>query len=156
MVLGLSVLAGCGVSGMTSTGGEGTPSPRETATPGPITVTPDKQRYGQSDTIAVTIMNGTSTGIAAPDHQSNCTTVTLDWWSGQSWQPQNPCKLMIATRLIPIMPGATLVQQLHPQGGTSPGWAIGTYRVAFTYYVGTAANFSGSTTTVYSATFTVG
>jgi hypothetical protein len=154
-VLGLSVLAGCGVSGMAGTGGGGTPSPG-TATPGPITVTPDKQQYGHSDTIAVTIVNGTSTAIVAPDHQSNCTVVTLEWWTGQSWQPQNQCKLMIATRLIPIVPGATLVQQLHPQGGTPPGWATGTYRVAFTYYVGTPANFSGSTTTIYSATFTVG
>src|SRR5262249_31116413 len=137
-------------------GGGGAPSPRETATPGPITVTPDKQRYGQSETIAVTIMNGTSTGIAAPDHQSNCTTVTLEWWTCQSWQAQKPCKLIIANRLIPIMPGARLVQQLQPQGGTSPSWAIGTYRVAFTYSVGTPANLSGSTTTIYSATFTVG
>jgi hypothetical protein len=156
LVLGLSVLTGCGVSGMAGTGGGGTPSPNGTATPGPITVTPDKQQYSQSDTIAVTIVNGTSTGIVAADHQSNCTTVSLQWWTSQSWQPQNPCRLMIATRLIPILPGATLAQQLHPQGGTPPGWATGTYRVAFTYYVGTPGNISGSTTTIYSATFTVG
>jgi hypothetical protein len=155
MVLGLSVLAGCGVSGMAGTGGGGTPSPG-TTTPSPITVNPDKQRYARSDSIVVTIVNGSSTAIVAPDHQSNCTVVTLEGRTGQSWQPENPCKLMIATRLIPIVPGATLVQQLHPQGGSPPGWATGTYRVAFTYYVGTPENFSGSTTTIYSATFTVG
>jgi hypothetical protein len=63
---------------------------------------------------------------------------------------------MIATRLIPILPGATLVQQLHPQSGTAPAWATGTYRVAFTYSVGSPANFSASATTIYSASFTVG
>lgn len=116
----------------------------------------DKPQYGQKDTIMVTIVNGLTTPIAAPDHQSNCTTVTLEWWSGANWQPQNPCKLMTATRLIPILAGATMALQLQPQGGTPPGWATGTYRAAFSYYIGTPGTLSGSPTTIYSATFTVG
>jgi hypothetical protein len=154
-MLGLVILAGCGASGSAGTGGGGTPI-AGTATPGPVTVAADKQRYGPKDTIAVTITNGLSTPIAAPDHQSNCTTVTLDWWSGANWQPQNPCKLMTPTRLIPISAGATLAQQLQPQSGTPAAWTTGTYRIAFTYYIGTPGSHSGSSTTIYSATFTVG
>ena len=152
VALGLMILAGCGAAGAN---GGGTPT-AGTATPGPVTVTADKQQYGPKDTIAVTIVNGLSGTIVAADHQSNCTTVTLEWWSGANWQAQNPCKLMTATRLIPISAGATMAQQLQPQGGTPPGWATGTYRVAFAYYVGAPGHLSGSPTTIYSATFTVG
>jgi hypothetical protein len=157
VALGLMILAGCGAAGADDGGTPtpGTPTPG-TPTPGPVTVTADKQQYGPKDTIAVTITNGLSSSIVAPDHQSNCTTVTLEWWSGANWQPQNPCKLMTPTRLIPISAGATMAQHLQPQGGTPPGWPTGTYRVAFTYYVGTLGSHSGSPTTIYSATFTVG
>jgi hypothetical protein len=155
VTLGLMILAGCGATGSAGTGGGGTPA-AGTATPGPVTVTADKQRYGSKDTIAVTITNSSSSTIVAPDHQSNCTTVTLEWWSRANWQPQNPCKLMTPTRLIPIAAGATMAQQLQPQGGTAPGWPTGTYRLAFTYYGGTLGSHSASPTTIYSATFTVG
>lgn len=157
VALGLMILAGCGASGSAGPGGGGTPTTTAgTATPGPVTVTTDKQRYGSKDTIAVTITNGSSSTIVAPDHQSNCTIVTLEWWSGANWQPQNPCRLMTPTRLIPIAAGATMAQQLQPQGGTPPSWPTGAYRLAFTYYVGTVGSHSGSPTTIYSATFTVG
>jgi hypothetical protein len=116
-------------------------------------VATDKSHYGPNETITVTIANGLTTTIITQDHKSNCTTVTLERRTGAAWQPQNPCRLMSATRLIRIGPSSTLQQQLLPPGNTSPGWAVGTYRVAFSYYVGSV---SASGTTILSASFTVG
>jgi hypothetical protein len=97
-------------------------------------------------------MNGLSNGIFAPDHQSNCTTVVLERWSGGTWQPQNPCQLKSPTRLIPFGPGTVTQQHLQPQGGgAAPAWSTGTYRVAFTYM----QNASEQGITVYSTSFAV-
>ena len=117
-------------------------------TPGLVTVTTDKLQYTPADTIIVAIANGLPYDILAADHQSNCTTVTLERQDGTSWQPQNPCRLMIATRLVPIDAGTATTVRLQPQ----PAWAAGTYRIAFTYMQSTGATSS----TVYSTRFTIG
>jgi hypothetical protein len=149
LALGLILLASCGGP---EAPGTGTTGSKATA-PGQVTVAVDKQRYGPSETIVVTITNGLSTGILAADHQSNCTTVVLERLSGGTWQAQNPCPLKSPTRLIPFGAGTATQQQLRPQGqGTAPGWSPGTYRVAFTYML----SASGAGTTVYSSNFTIG
>lgn len=122
---------------------------------GQVTATTDRAHYAPTDTIAVTLTNGLADGILAPDHQTNCTTVTLERQDGAMWQGQNHCRLMIATRLVPFAAGTATTVRLQPQvaavGGTA-AWTAGTYRVAFSYLFSAGA----SGITVYSPNFTIG
>jgi hypothetical protein len=147
LAAGLVLLAGCGLSGPSGSGsGIGSP------TPGQVTLATNQQRYAPSDIVVVTVTNGLATRILAADHQSNCTMVTIERQSDQTWQPQNPCRLMSPTRLIPIESGSAISQQLQPLQATgTAGWAPGTYRIAFTYRL--SAPDEG--TTIFSASFVV-
>lgn len=148
LAAGLVLLAGCGLSS-SSGGGAGTGNP----TPSQVTVTTSQQRYTPSDTVIVTITNGLATRILAADHQSNCTIVRIELQSGQAWQPQNPCKLMSPTRLIPLDPGSATTQQLQPiQQAGATRWTSGTYRIVLAY----RQNPTDADTTIYSASFDVG
>lgn len=151
VLLGLLVwLSGCRGGG--AVGGTGSVVPGASDQ---VKVTTDSLRYRPGDTITVTITNGLASGILAADHQSNCTTVTLERQDGTTWQPQNPCRLMIATRLVAFGAGSMTAVRLQPQTGadTAPaGWAAGTYRVAFSY----AHSAGGTSTTSYSASVTIG
>jgi hypothetical protein len=125
-------------------GGPGTGA----VTPGQVTVTTNNLQYTSADTIVVTVANGLPNGVLAADHQSNCTTVTVERQDGSSWQPQNPCRLMIATRLVPLDASTATTVQLQPQ----PAWAAGTYRIAFTFMRSRGA----ASSTIYSTSFMIG
>jgi hypothetical protein len=128
------------------------------ATPGggttaQVTVVASQPRYGPQDHVTVTVTNGLASAILAADHQSNCTTVTIERQDGQTWQPQNPCLLRSATRLVTLAPGsATPVDLAPPAGSGASGWAPGTYRLAFTYRL----DQSGTDTSITSPPFTIG
>ncbi|GAC1460273.1 MAG: hypothetical protein PVSMB4_19260 [Ktedonobacterales bacterium] len=147
LAAGLVLLAGCGLSGA-SGGGSGTGSP----TPGQVTLATNQQRYAPSEPVVVTVTNGLAVRILAADHQSDCTVVTIERQNDQTWQPQNPCRLMSPTRLIPLDSGSAMTLQLQPPQGTgTAGWTPGTYRIALSY----RHSASDEGTTIYSATFVV-
>jgi hypothetical protein len=147
LVAGFVLLAGCGMSG--STGGS---SGSHSVTSGQVTVATNKQQYGSSETVVVTITNGLPNAILAPDHQSDCTVVTIERLANQTWQPQNMCQLKSATRLVSLPSGSTLTPQVRPPAlNGAVGWLPGTYRVAFEY----RQNASDQGSTVYSASFTI-
>lgn len=147
LVAGFLLLAGCGMSGsIGSSSGSGG------VTSGQVTVATSKQQYGSSETVVVTITNGLANAILAPDHQSDCTVVTIERLANQTWQPQNMCQLKSATRLVSLPSGSTLTPQVRPPAlNGAAGWLPGTYRVAFEYRQ--SASDQGST--IYSATFTI-
>lgn len=147
LAAGLMLLAGCGMSGTTGS----SPAPGG-VTSGQVTVAPSKQQYGSSETVVVTIANGLPAGILAPDHQSDCTVVTIERLTNQAWQPQNMCQLKSPTRLVSLSSGSALAQQVRPPtSGVTPGWSPGTYRIAFAY----RQNPTDQGTTIYSASFTI-
>lgn len=143
---GLILLSGCGVSSV----GAGTPGSGSGANT--VTMTTDKTSYVPGDAIVVTITNGLTTSILVPDHQTNCSIVSLELSVGGSWQRQNPCKLMSATRLIEIRASQVSTQQLTPSSSEgASGWPAGTYRVALEYRL----TPTGDSTSVPAVTITV-
>lgn len=143
-------LAACGHT-TGSVGGVNTTGP----TPG-VAVEVGAANYAVTDTIAVTVRNQLSAGILATDHQTSCTIVQLQIEVGGAWQNQGGCSLGIATRQMPLAAGSSTAVQVAPGAGqiSAKPWPAGTYRVAFTYRVGSLAT-PGVSETVYSATFTV-
>jgi len=112
--------------------------------------------YTTTDVIAVTVRNQLGSDVFAPDHQTSCTVVQLQIMNNGAWQNQGGCSLGMATRLIPIKAGSSMAVTLAPGAGqirTKP-WPAGSYRIVFTYHVGSAAPTSAGET-VYSAPFTV-
>ncbi len=124
-----------------------------TATSGTVRVSVAQRQYTTSDTIDVVISNGLSMAIAASDHQSSCTVVTIQREVNGAWQNVESCRLMTPTRLVEIQSGAMLTQQLAPP--SSSGWPAGTYRVAFRYSSGPEGT-AGTGGVVYTTTFAIG
>lgn len=183
-------LAACGVSSGGVAGGESapdatphgtltlTPAPTVTTTPaattaatpastaaanGVVTVTTDRQRYGTTDTITVTVTNRHDYDIFAANHQTACTLVTLQRNDNGTWAPVGGCSESTVTALVPLGAGASSAFRLPPGGGgLKPApWPAGTYRVVFTYTAKATSSAVGGAPatgfrTVYSATFTVG
>lgn len=171
--MALFALAACNVPAQTGAGTTGTAgsTPTGTATaaptagttptggnptPGAVTLVLNKSSYGSSQPIEVTIKNGLKTMIWAANHQTDCTLVQLQYQENGEWRAVGTCRLEIATRLFSLNPGSSTLQVLAPGTGlnaTGP-WPAGTYRVAFTYQVGSEEG-AGHQQVVYSATFTV-
>ena len=178
-------LAACGVAGGDAAGGGGMPvgtphstltltpaptvttSPAATPTPaaapdGAVTATVDRQRYGPTDTIGVTVTNSHQYDIFAANHQTACTLVTLQRNDNGAWTPVGGCSEGIMTALVPLRAGASETFRLSPGGGRlkPTPWPVGTYRVAFTYTTKVTSPAAGGSPTagfgtVYSATFMV-
>ncbi|MBF6590784.1 MAG: hypothetical protein IVW57_09685 [Ktedonobacterales bacterium] len=149
-------------AGATSGAASLTPIPNTTVTPGQLTTTSDRSRYSLCDTIQVVIANGLQASVTAADHQTSCSLVTLQRLVNGTWAPQGRCPLETPTRLYEIAPGTAIAQQLTPGSGSfsrtgASGWAAGTYRIAFTYFTGSASSrASRQNPPIYSATFTIG
>jgi len=108
-----------------------------TLIPGKVTVAVGKMQYASSEVITVTISNGLTTSIAAANHQSDCTIVTLQWQDAQgNWQNQNRCRQGAMTRMITFPSQSSQVQSLSPTSGTfarNAQWAKGHYRIVFSF-----------------------
>lgn len=170
-MLVLALLAGCGPD--VAIGGTGLPitvtncslttsnDPAGAVRTGPVTLHTNAKVYRVNDTIFVTVSNQSNRTIYFPDHLTNCTVILLQRLkvqplAGGSVQAGinpfgiNPCRLEILTRIHSLGPGRRLVVRL-----VAPlnGWPPGLYHATLTY--GTSLN-AGSSTTIYSAVFTVG
>lgn len=140
LAAGLLLFAACGA---TANGGAS----------GQVIVAANQQQYGAHDRVTVTVTNGLASAILAADHQSNCTIVTIERQDGQTWQPQNPCLLKTATRLVTLAPGSATTLTLDaPAGSGVAGWSPGAYRLTFTYRM----SQQGGETMITSGTFNIG
>lgn len=117
---------------------------------GAVTVTLSSGHYGAGQAVTAFINNGLSTPISAADHQSACTMVGLQRNVNGAWQEVGECRTETVTRIVPINAGTSVAQ---PLGGS---WPAGTYRIAFSYVVGSDDTAPGPGGDVFSATFTIG
>lgn len=117
---------------------------------GAVTVTLSSGRYGAGQAVMAFVNNGLATPISAADHQSGCTMVGLQRNVNGTWQEVGECRTETVTRIVPINAGESLVQPL------GAGWPAGTYRIAFSYVVGSDDTAAGPGGNVFSATFTIG
>ncbi|HEY7780557.1 MAG TPA: hypothetical protein VIC85_10140 [Ktedonobacterales bacterium] len=153
MLLITIAIAGCAMSPITGGATVNTPSVQETPSSGPVTVAVDRSQYTTADTIVVTINNTTGTTLYAAGERTQCTVVTLQWLSGDTWQQEYPCAMSVAAHSAPIAPGTSIVRLSPNQGGYGP-WEAGVCRIVLAYgqHPGVPLN---QNTLVYSGTFTV-
>lgn len=130
-------------------------APAAQAPAGPVTLSLDKTHYSPGDTAVVTISNGLDATISSTDHKTSCSLVTLEQLVGGAWQAVEPCRSMIATRVVDLAPRGVTPQRI----GIPPNQP-GTYRVAFMYAISAGAGdvsaASAQSGPIYSPTFTVG
>lgn len=165
------LLVGCGYSSAQSPGATDTTettgtTATSTTQQASATMTPnnasvslklDRQTYGAEDPISITIHNGLSQTIWAADHQSSCTTISLERSSQGSWIRVGQCTQAIRTKMVSILPGADLVQRLSSMGemDTGAGWQPGDYRAKFAYQIGASDSALTGGGTVYSQQFSI-
>lgn len=130
-----------------------TPSVQETPSSGPVTLSVDRTQYATTDSILVTIDNTTGTTVYAADQRSQCTVITLQWLSGDTWQQEYPCAMRVAAHSAPIQPGISTVRLMPNQGGYN-AWQAGMCRVVLAYGAHPGVPLAQNTI-VYSSTFTV-
>ena len=170
-VLAVAGLAACGKSTDNAGSGQpanqpnGTTSPTFTTapqvpTPGQVGLGLGKIHYAVNEAMVVTILNGLTTPITASDHHSDCSLVDVQILTNNTWQTVGKCLQGRPTRLIPLAPGAASMQSISPGASNlavNAAWPTGTYRIAFTYYIGSAESVptATQTQTIYSVAFTV-
>lgn len=155
--------SGQSASGQTPTAGQQagatmTPTGKPSSTASEVTLTLDQQHYSADSLIIVTIHNGSQSPIWAADHQTSCTVLVLERLNQGSWYRVGQCATAIATRILSIQPGASLVQRLssYQEMDTGAGWQTGTYRVTLTYGMGNDASALAGGNTVHTVEFTIG
>jgi hypothetical protein len=126
----------------------GTSSP--SATKDPVMLTIMALSYGPSDTIQVTLKNGSNGTIYFSDHNTNCTIIQLQvMYSGSSdWQPVQNCAQYSASTLHVLDKGESVPVPLLPLAGF---WQIGTYEATLSY----ATSPDAPLKTISSARFSV-
>lgn len=171
-VLAFASLAACGKSSDNAANGQpanptnGTAIPTFTSapqvpTPGKVGLALSKVRYTADEAMVITILNGLTTPITASDHHSGCTLVDVQLLtSNNTWQTVGKCLQGKPTRLISLAAGATSAQTISPGASNlalNAAWQTGTYRIAFTYFLGDAKGVptSSQTNTIYSAVISV-
>lgn len=95
------------------------------------TVTTDRTSYQPGDAITVAFANRSAGALVVQDHESGCTFARLERQTATDWQAQQPCRLLIATRLLPVAAGATATATVHPP---ATGWPRGMYRAAVRFH----------------------
>ena len=165
LCLGSLLLAACGTHQVSASNTGSNLTPTATTTAGAkVTVQVGKTLYTSNEPIKITIDNGLAKSIAAANHQSGCTMVTLQWQDAQgTWQDQNRCRQGLMTKMITLPPHSSQVQTIAPTSGTfarNAQWAKGNYRIVFSFTLGNADVESIPTTgtpgsPIYSPTFSV-
>ena len=171
-VLAFAGLAACGKSTNNAGGGQSANQPNGTASPtftpapqvptaGQVGIALSKMQYSANEAMVITILNGLTMPITASDHHSACTLVDVQMLTNNNtWQTVGKCLQGRATRLIPLAAGATSMQSISPGASNlavNAAWTAGTYRIAFTYFLGSAESVPTllQTNTIYSAVFSV-
>ena len=130
--------------------------PTPSSAPGPaVTLTTDRASYTPSDVITVTLVNGHSASVFTTDHHTGCSIITLRRETDGGWRDVGRCMMGIATRIIEVPTGETIVVTLRPGAGElrPTPWPVGTYR-ALVHYALTRETL-GDSLSVESASFVV-
>jgi len=70
-----------------------------------LIVRADKLAYRLGEAIRVEVANGLPFTIYSSTHQTNCSFVTLEWWSGPRWVRLSGCMIGAPTTPVPIGTG---------------------------------------------------
>lgn len=139
------------------------PTPAPSSGTGQMRLIPGAAHYAPSDTITVTIHNGTGATVYALAHSTDCSVILIQRFLAGAWQPVHPCVGGFPHPVVTeIGAGATTTVNLPPmapgsdaQPGVSPQWAAGTYRAALMYTSSRSATLSGGQV-ILSSAFVVG
>jgi hypothetical protein len=118
---------------------------------GSVSVRTDKSEYDVSETILANVTNGLDRTIVTWDHQSFCSTLTLQKLeSTGGWVDIAPCPLETPTRLVRIGPHIEVFVKFPP--GNSPG----IYRLKLTWqFVDNNGQPTGNLMTTFSPQFRI-
>ena len=153
LALGLSVLLGG--TACSSSAANGIPAP--TATPGDISLTPDRTVYTPSQPFGITVKNHGAKTYYATDGRTACSFLELQEYNvaKHAWAPVNICTTGDTPQTLALPASISEPFTLAP--GNSPNnqnqWDDGTYRVALTY--NSQSDGNGLSQTVYSQGFVV-
>lgn len=148
-----------------------TPSPTVSASPTPLTITPqatllrpgeqpttdvwvttDKLDYRRGERIVVTIGNDLSVAIYALTGKTYCTIVSVQRKTDDKWQIQSRCAAGAPPVFIPIPSKSRMSVEIFPRDAFDKELVPGQYRIEFSFRVGSA---SGPWQTVYSKEFVI-
>ncbi len=101
-----------------------------------VTINPDKNTYGEAETITATIFNGTNQPITAFDLKSYCSIVNLQRQEGEKWATVGECFLKRIAFPTMLGAGETLRVVLQPGENANALKMPGQYRLVFEYYLG--------------------
>jgi hypothetical protein len=140
------------------------PSPTQPARgPAQVTLVPTMAHYAVSDTIGITVHNGTSQTIYTMAHFTDCSIISLEYRIGGNWQPvqlcadgyPHPVTMSIAPDGQVATPLAATTASSNATGGATVQWPAGTYRAVLTYVTRPDQSF-GQGTMVSSGSFVIG
>ena len=153
LALGLTVLLGGTACSSSAANGIAAP----TATPGDISLTPDRTVYTPSQPFGITVKNHGTKSYYATDGRTACSYLELQEYivAKHAWVPVNICNTGDPPQTLALPASISEPFTLAP--GNSPNnqnqWDDGTYRVALTY--STQSDGNGLSQTVYSQGFVV-
>jgi hypothetical protein len=166
---GTLVLVSCGVtstdpSGAAASSGSTNTSPPVVSSKGPISFSINHSVYAPTDGVKITLTNLLTQTIYAFDHQASCSILSLQIEQQGTWMAlttANPdlakCPLSTPTRLVAISPNgsynATIIAGFLHQGDRQ--FAVGTYRLAFSYTITSNNPVATNFVTVYSDPFAI-
>jgi hypothetical protein len=153
--LALGVIVALSLAGCSSSIANNLPVP--TATPGQITLTPDRSAYTPSQPFGITLKNNAKTTFYAYDGRTGCTFLELQEFVATkgAWTPVNLCTTGDPPQVFAISGSASEPFTLAPgnASGDPNSWQDGTYRVVLTY--NTQQDGTGTRQTIYSQGFMV-
>src|SRR5579872_3820658 len=155
IVLLLIALAGCGyAAGSGDTNGNA-----GTATNGSVSIQTDQSSYAPTASIKVTVTNHLAGSIYAYDTRASCSILDLQVQVNGAWQAAQAarCPLGRPARRVEIPSTHTYNATIEAgyAGISTASFPAGTYRLLLSYSTSATSLPQQSTTTVYSATFTV-
>lgn len=126
-----------------------------TATHLSVTLTTDFASYSVSQAIGVTVTNAGKRALYAVDNHTQCTILQLQEQVRGAWTDIMPCNTGQPVNVLEVAPGSGVPYTLAPGNahGNPNAWDPGVYRVAL--LLGTKADGSNLTTSVYSAGFVI-
>jgi hypothetical protein len=122
-----------------------------------VRITLAKDHFTSDEPLAATIQNGLTTAIWSTDHHSDCSLLTLEYFTGEAWHAVNQCAQPRPMKVVALPAGASAPQSIgYSQNmDMGAGWAAGTYRLSLSYALNQNQVGLSGTLMVYSDSFTI-
>lgn len=151
LMLVLCALFSCGSTGNSGNAG--------TSTTGPVSLHTDHSTYMPGDSIKVTVTNHLHTSIFAYDTRASCSILDLELQVQGVWQATQVARCPLGRPAMRVEIPATKTYSATLQAGypgiSQANFPAGTYRLLLSYSTSATSLPQRTTTTIYSATFSV-